>query len=211
MNKANIKKPLYKKWWFWVVAVLALSFMYGTIQIMTGTYPIDTVEFSTSTTESPVAQEPGKESALVEAEVPSEETLAETEPSEEAESTALAFDPALGKDIDDLTWYGPGSVNNDVTGKWYLARVNGAGEMVDYALSYYLKYFGSEDEVHFLVNFSTDTTTRLNYAAGMLFVSTYEHEDGEENDAKVMPAGMLLGSYIVDVKTGEIEDVTNAD
>jgi len=201
------KKPLYKKWWFWLAVIVVLPIIFGVIQGMTGSQPAAPPETEVVAAESPA----NEEAAPVETEAPSAEAAEDPGAQPEAVEPVQPFDPALGKDIDDLTWYGPSPVNNDVTGKWYLARVNGSGEMVDYALSYFLKHFGSDDEVHFLVNFGTGTTTRLNYADGLLFVSTYEYVDGEENDAKVMPSGMLLGSFIIDASTGAIEDVTNAD
>lgn len=100
-------------------------------------------------------------------------------------------------------------VNNDVTGNWRLALVaeSGLSDIQDYALPYYRSYFKDDSEIHFIVNFTLKTTTRVTCDSGLLFVSVYDYVDGEEHDAKVMPSGTQLASYTVSLSDGSVEDV----
>ena len=52
-------------------------------------------------------------------------------------------------------------VRNDVTGKWRKSLIAENIEPKDYALDYYKQYFKSDDEIHAIVNFNYNTTTKL--------------------------------------------------
>ncbi|MCM1545220.1 MAG: hypothetical protein NC110_07975 [Ruminococcus sp.] len=79
----------------------------------------------------------------------------------------------------------------------------------EYALDYYNKHFEKEssDEVHWIVNFTAGTTTKINCLGAYLSVDTYEYVDNEEHDASKIGSGMLLASYIVWLDNGDIEAI----
>lgn len=114
---------------------------------------------------------------------------------------------AVGESMEGISVVFYDSVVNDVTGRWRLALVSDGLDMEKYAVSYYQTYFESDAEIHFVVDFTRNTTTKITYVLGSLSVDVYDHADGEEHDAKVMPSGTKLASYLVDVATGEIEEV----
>jgi len=202
------KKPFYKRWWFiLIVVVLCIQ---AVLKAVTGSTTPGGSSASAKPTSSPKPSD-----ALL---VLQTETAAPTEaPTEEpllqlpTDSPRPTFDPSLGKDISGFHVALNRNVNNDVTGNWRVAQISETIDFNEYALSYYQEYFGSDSEVHFVINRTYGTTTRMNASGGLLSLSVYEYVKGEELDAKMLPAGMLLGKYTVDMKTGEIEDVTNAN
>lgn len=105
----------------------------------------------------------------------------------------------------DITFFG--DYQNDVTGNWKRATTSAIFDPQDYALSYYDTYFGSNDETHFIVNFTMNTTTRISNIGGVLDVSIYDYVDGEEHDADKACSGTLLNEYNVDIGTGEITKI----
>ena len=131
-----------------------------------------------------------------------------TEP-DTAESPTSTTVQVIGKDISIYDISFNKKVRNDVTGNWRVAQFAENIDFKEYALSYYEEFFESDSEVHFVINRNYGTTTRINVSSGLLFVSTYEYTDGEEHDAKKLPAGMLLGEWTIDISTGEIEDISN--
>lgn len=107
----------------------------------------------------------------------------------------------------DFDIYGPQSFRNDETGKWYKALIAESGVQFQYyALNYYREYFNSDDEVHVIYNFSTNTATCINCAGSFLSVRVYDYVDGEEHDAKAALGGTKLGEYYVDIATGTVEE-----
>lgn len=113
--------------------------------------------------------------------------------------------PLVGKDIAEARIIFAGSVRNDTTGRWRLARTSEPVQMQEYAVSYYKEYFERDDEVHFVINYTNNTTSVISYYTGILEVDVYSHVDGEEHDAKILPAGERLAQYWVYKDTGEIE------
>lgn len=99
------------------------------------------------------------------------------------------------------------SVRNDTTGRWRVAVIYTGENMVDHALDYYKAYFTSDDELHFICNLGLKTTTEISVVLGKLQVDVREYVDKEEHDAKILNSGMLLTSYLVDIATGEIEEI----
>ena len=189
------KKPIHRRWWFWVVMVIfvipvCLSLLADALGLLDTDAP--------TVTSAPV----------VATEAPSAAPLADPDPTEEPVPT---FNLALGKDIAAYFVSFNRYVNNDKTGNWRVAQFAEAIDFTEYALSYYQEFFESDSEVHFVINRTYGTTTRLNAASGFLFVSTYENVDGEEHDANKLPSGMLLGQWTIDTATGEIEEVTDAE
>lgn len=202
------KKPFYKRWWFILIVVVLC--VQAILKAVTGSATPGGSSVSANSTSSPKPSD-----TLL---VLRTETAAPTEASTEEPLLQLStdaprstFDPSLGKDISGFYVAFNRNVNNDVTGNCRVAQISEAIDFNEYALSYYQEYFGSDSEVHFVINRTYGTTTRLNASVGILSLSVYEYVKGEELDAKKLPAGTLLGKYTVDMKTGEIEDVTHAN
>ena len=99
------------------------------------------------------------------------------------------------------------SYRNDVTGKWRLSKIAENIDIENYALDYYKNYFKSDDEIHIIVNFTRNTTTRINAIGTLLDVAIMDYVDGEEHDAKLACSGTLLAEYHVNIDTGEITKV----
>lgn len=101
------------------------------------------------------------------------------------------------------------SVINDVTDKWRLSRIASSKDVTEYAVDYYNTLFSTDDEIHAIVNFTLNTTTRISVLYdGMLDVAIYEYVDKEEHDANALFGGMLLKEYFIDVNTGNFEEVS---
>lgn len=96
---------------------------------------------------------------------------------------------------------------NDVTGNWRLSRIAENINIEEYALDYYNNYFKEDNEVHIVINFTLNTTTRITVIGNLLDVSIMEYVDKEEHDAKLACSGMLLNEYHVNIDTGEIEKI----
>lgn len=96
----------------------------------------------------------------------------------------------------------PMSINDDKTGKWKLNRMTGTAQAVDFAFDYY-KNFMQPDEIHFIINFSTQTTTVIQNTSGMLYVRVLEHVDKEEVTAKTIGSGAVLQEKYFNIETGE--------
>lgn len=99
----------------------------------------------------------------------------------------------------------PMSINDDTTGKWRLNRMTGTTNPVDFAFDYY-KNFMQPDEIHYIINFSTNTTTIIQNMAGMLYVRVLEHVDKEEITAKTIGSGAVLQEKYFNIETGEPYD-----
>ena len=100
----------------------------------------------------------------------------------------------------------PMPINNDTTGKWRLNRMTGATNPIDFAFDYY-KNFMQPDEIHYIINFSTKTTTIIQNMAGMLYVRVLEHVDKEEVTAKTIGSGTVLQEKYFNIETGEPYEV----
>lgn len=109
-------------------------------------------------------------------------------------------------EFDDIKFV-PLKVRNDSTGNWRYATIAENIDIQDYALDYYKKYFESDDEVHFILNYNYNTTTRINKLANLLVVTVHERVDKEQNDAKTLCSGMMLKEYHVNMETGEVEEI----
>jgi len=96
---------------------------------------------------------------------------------------------------------------NDVTGNWRLARIAENINIEEYAVDYYNNYFESDSEIHIIINFTLNTTTRITVMGNLLDVSIMEYVDKEEHDAKLACSGVLLKEYHVNIDTGEIEEI----
>lgn len=98
-------------------------------------------------------------------------------------------------------------VRNDVTGNWKISTIAEDVQMVDYALSYYKKYFRDDNEVHGIVNFNYNTTTCITYMGGQIYVTVHDYVKGEEHDANLLFSGTVLADYVVYADNGDIEQI----
>ena len=98
-------------------------------------------------------------------------------------------------------------VRNDTTGKWRISLIAENIDMSEYALDYYKQYFTDDSEIHFIVNFNYNTTTKIMVMGGDLDVTVQEYVAKEEHDAKMLGSGTVLAEYFVNIETGELEKV----
>lgn len=98
-------------------------------------------------------------------------------------------------------------VNDDVTDNWRIARVSSSEDTIDYALDYYKHFFSDDDEIHWIVNFSNNTTSSLRVSSGLLFVDEYKYVKDEELSAKTLGGGMLLAEYSIDLNSEKVEQL----
>lgn len=105
----------------------------------------------------------------------------------------------------------PSAMLNDATEHWKLMRVaTTISDIESYALSYYNEFFEKQetDEVHWIVNFTTKTTTSIKCLSGILFVDVFEYVDKEEHDAQKIGSGELLIQYMIYTDNGDIEKIS---
>lgn len=111
-------------------------------------------------------------------------------------------------DIDNVNIIFSDSVRNDVTGNWRLAKTSDSVDINDYVIDYYKKMFSSDDEIHAIIDFSLKTTTKVSVITeDSLSVTTFEYVKGEEHDANALFSGMVLSDEIVNISTGEVEEI----
>ncbi|MCI9457598.1 MAG: hypothetical protein HFE44_11580 [Oscillospiraceae bacterium] len=183
-KKEGVKKPIYKKWWFWVIVLLGLSAI--------GNLGKETEDDSSSQSSS--SQTTSVQSSSV-------ASSSEIKGSSDRDSLneALGDPSALFYD----------NVQNDVTGNWRLMVYSSPETIVDHAVEYYNAYFESDKEIHWAVNQELKTTSCISVVLGDLHIDVHEYVDKEENDAKVLGGGKLLNSYIVNPSSGEIDNLSN--
>ena len=98
-------------------------------------------------------------------------------------------------------------VRNDNTGNWRISLIAENIDMSEYALDYYKQYFTDDSEIHFIVNFNYNTTTKIMNMGGQLDVTVQDYVSKEEHDANVLGSGTVLAEYFVDKETGKIEKI----
>lgn len=125
-----------------------------------------------------------------------------------AESTAPEAEPASAESspLDGISFRAD-EVRNDTTGNWRISLIAENIDMSEYALDYYKQYFTDDSEIHFIVNFNYNTTTKIMVMGGDLDVTVQEYVAKEEHDAKILGSGTVLAEYFVNIETGEIEKV----
>lgn len=192
INSSKVKKPFFKRWWFWLIAAILLISIFGN-----------------SEKKSDVGENVGEASSSIEQKenetpvsTPTVESASQVEVSESSGSTSLAddsWDSGISFDVQE--------VRNDVTGRWRISLIAENIDMENHALDYYNKYFQSNDEIHAIVNFNYMTTTKISVIGNLLDVCVYEYVDKEEHDAKLLFSGTLLKEYHVNIDTGEIQEI----
>ncbi len=133
----------------------------------------------------------------------------ETETAEDVpHRTGDEFIGISDKDISDLNISFSDSIPEDVTGNWRLATISDDIDFLEYAASYYNNYFKSDDEIHFIINYTDNTITCISkYYDEFIFLSVSEHVEGEENSAKKLQSGDFLNQYWVYLDNGDIEKI----
>jgi len=113
------------------------------------------------------------------------------------------------KDIYDLDdSFSCSDVRNDVTGNWRVSTIaNTDVRMEEYALSFHKWKFHSDKEIHAIINFSTNTTTKIMVQGDVLVVDIYDYVSGEEHDADLMFSGNQQKEYFVYLDNGDIEEI----
>ncbi|MDY3927342.1 MAG: hypothetical protein SOZ12_08500 [Anaerotignum sp.] len=111
------------------------------------------------------------------------------------------------KDISDIDITFSDSIRDDSTGNYRLATTADSEDLLYYIASYYDNYFKSDDEVHFIINFTLGTTMSISKFGDTLYLYVYEHVDGEEHSANKIPEGMCLGQYWIYLDNGDIEKI----
>lgn len=126
-----------------------------------------------------------------------------------SESTAPEAEPASAESspLDGISFRAD-KVRNDTTGNWRISLITENIDMSEYALDYYKQYFTDDSEIHFIVNFNYNTTTKIMVMGGDLDVTVQEYVAKEEHDANTLGSGTVLAEYLVDKETGEVEKIS---
>lgn len=126
-----------------------------------------------------------------------------------SESTAPEAEPASAESspLDGISFRAD-KVRNDTTGNWRISLIAENIDMSEYALDYYKQYFTDDSEIHFIVNFNYNTTTKIMVMGSDLDVTVQEYVAKEEHDANTLGSGTVLAEYLVDKETGEVEKIS---
>ncbi|MEA5083257.1 MAG: hypothetical protein VB018_03790 [Lachnospiraceae bacterium] len=166
--------------------------------------PAAAVTVTEEKTEAPAEEETKEEAA-----VPSEEAPAEEEKEPVEHRTGEEIVGISDQDISDVDIIFDDTVRNDKTTNWRLARTADNIDFCKYALSYYNEYYKSDDEIHFMVNFTNKTTANMfvmsDYAIEVTF---HEYVDKEEHDANTLGSGTVLETYFIYLDNGDIEKIS---
>lgn len=98
-------------------------------------------------------------------------------------------------------------VHNDATGNWRYITIAEDTDFLEYALSYYNTYFEDDKEIHAVVNFTNNTTTKISVVSNMLDVTIHEYVDKEELNADLLFSGSVYSEYFIYKDNGDIEKV----
>ena len=166
---------------------------------------------ASSTASSAASSEPASsvsESKSVAESVPESTSTAPEASSSASEETSSAPEETNAEPsaLDGIT-FTVSKVRNDVTGNWRISCIAENIDMSEHALDYYKQYFTDDSEIHFIVNFNNNTTTKIMNMSGLLDVTVQDYVSKEEHDANVLGSGTLLAEYFVDKETGEIEKI----
>ncbi len=130
----------------------------------------------------------------------SEETDSQISEEKAEESEPLGFNVVFSK-----------TYRNDKTGNWRLSKIAENISIEEYAVDYYKNYFEKDNEVHIIINFALNTTTRITVMGDLLDVAVMEYIDKEEHDASLACSGTLLEEYHVNINTGKVEKLESQD
>lgn len=139
---------------------------------------------------------------------PTEEPTATPEPTKKPRKKSIGKSDKDISELDDK--FKPQDMREDVTGNFRKVEIADTSFIPqEYALSYYKNCFKDDKEVHYIVNFSTMTTTCITCVLDMLNVTVTEYLDKEQFSAKAIGGGTVLEQYIVYLDNGDIKKVKN--
>ena len=104
--------------------------------------------------------------------------------SAEPESTSAAPESAVSTEASPLDGikFSVSKVRNDNTGNWRISLIAENIDMSEYALDYYKQYFTDDSEIHFIVNFNYNTTTKIMNMGGQYQNQAYGRGYGNNDD-----------------------------
>lgn len=100
------------------------------------------------------------------------------------------------------------SVRNDSTDNLRLAKIATDMDISEYASAYHDMFIKSDQEVHAIINFTLNTTSRITMlTSDLMEITVMDYVDKEEHDANKLFSGTLLKQYQLTLSTGELVDI----
>lgn len=199
-EKEKIKKPWYKRKLIWAIIIIVFIMAIGSNGESTSTE-----NAKQNTAAADTQQQPNTESADTTKDEDTAQAAVSEDTSEQKEDAAADAEDQTSA-IDGIK-FTVSDVRNDKTGNWRISLIAENIEMQNCALDYYKHYFKDDKEIHAIVNFNYNTTTKISVVGNKLDVSVFEYVRKEEHDANLLFSGQLLKEYLVDKETGAVEEV----
>lgn len=199
-EKEKIKKPWYKRKLIWAIIIIVFIVAIGSNGESTSAENI-----KQNTAAADTQQQPNTESADTTKDEDTAQAAVSEDTSEQKEDAAADAEDQTSA-IDGIK-FTVSDVRNDKTGNWRISLIAENIEMQNCALDYYKHYFKDDKEIHAIVNFNYNTTTKISVVGNKLDVSVFEYVKKEEHDANLLFSGQLLKEYLVDKETGAVEEV----
>lgn len=199
-EKEKIKKPWYKRKLIWAIIIIVFIMAIGSNGESTSTE-----NTKQNTAAADTQQQPNTESADTTKDEDTAQAAVSEDTSEQKEDAAADAEDQTST-IDGIK-FTVSDVRNDKTGNWRISLIAENIEMQNCALDYYKHYFKDDKEIHAIVNFNYNTTTKISVVGNKLDVSVFEYVKKEEHDANLLFSGQLLKEYLVDKETGAVEEV----
>ena len=199
-EKEKIKKLWYKRKLIWAIIIIVFIMAIGSNGESTSTE-----NAKQNTAAADTQQQPNTESADTTKDEDTAQAAVSEDTSEQKEDAAADAEDQTSA-IDGIK-FTVSDVRNDKTGNWRISLIAENIEMQNCALDYYKHYFKDDKEIHAIVNFNYNTTTKISVVENKLDVSVFEYVKKEEHDANLLFSGQLLKEYLVDKETGAVEEV----
>ena len=199
-EKEKIKKPWYKRKLIWAIIIIVFIMAIGSNGESTSAE-----NTKKNTAAADTQQQPNTESADTTKDEDTAQAAVSEDTSEQKEDAAADAEDQTSA-IDGIK-FTVSDVRNDKTGNWRISLIAENIEMQNCALDYYKHYFKDDKEIHAIVNFNYNTTTKISVVGNKLDVSVFEYVKKEEHDANLLFSGQLLKEYLVDKETGAVEEV----
>lgn len=199
-EKEKIKKPWYKRKLIWAIIIIVFIMAIGSNGESTSTE-----NTKQNTAAADTQQQPNTESADTTKDEDTAQAAVSEDTSEQKEDAAADAEDQTSA-IDGIK-FTVSDVRNDKIGNWRISLIAENIEMQNCALDYYKHYFKDDKEIHAIVNFNYNTTTKISVVGNKLDVSVFEYVKKEEHDANLLFSGQLLKEYLVDKETGAVEEV----
>ena len=199
-EKEKIKKPWYKRKLIWAIIIIVFIMAIGSNGESTSAE-----NTKKNTAAADTQQQPNTESADTTKDEDTAQAAVSEDTSEQKEDAAADAEDQTSA-IDGIK-FTVSDVRNDKTGNWRISLIAENIEMQNCALDYYKHYFKDDKEIHAIVNFNYNTTTKISVVGNKLDVSVFEYVKKEEHDANLLFNGQLLKEYLVDKETGAVEEV----